>query len=92
LRVIAAERELLILPLRRLSLIDADTPFVAFQDRRIQPLCHLSIVDVGLISFGFALDRSPRMLPVALWLHLAGATALGTGLFRSDRPGCLDPT
>jgi hypothetical protein len=45
LRVIVAERELLILPQRRLPLIEADTLFVAFQDRRIQPLCHLSALD-----------------------------------------------
>jgi hypothetical protein len=31
LRVIAAERELLILPQRRLLLINADMPFLAFQ-------------------------------------------------------------
>ena len=33
---------MLILLQRRILLIEADNMFLAFQDRRIQPLCHLS--------------------------------------------------
>jgi hypothetical protein len=56
--------------------------FCGFQDRRIQPLCHLSTFLADNISLGFSPDRYHPMLPVvALWLHLVRATALGEAHF-----------
>jgi hypothetical protein len=68
--VIAAEQKLLILPQRRQSLIGADTPFLAFQDRRIQPLCHLS-------KSSQALNPISQKVPlIRLFSHLFSVTPL----------------